>query len=345
MLPAVTAGTVEATDADGLAAVAAAFDLGQPRQARVIVEGLMNRNWRVETDRGTWAVKQVLDVDAATARRQHLRTEALARLGRPVPAPRRSRDGDTLLEYDGRVFAVSAWANGVHRHGLDLALPEAAALGVLLAELHADLARLSPPVPVRMCEPVTETATVKDRIDRYAAAADRPGPDAMDTFVLERMRHRRRLLADVAHLRPADDVDVGPCGWAHGDFQHLNVLWDNDAVSAVLDWDRVKPRPVAAEVVRSGTLLFGYGDERGLDLDRVVAFAEGYRSRQPLAAEDLADAVHRLWWERVCDTWQLKRRYHHGDTSCDHLFRSAEALLDWWTTHRAQVTAAFTGLG
>jgi Ser/Thr protein kinase RdoA (MazF antagonist) len=343
MPSAATVGTDQATDADALADVAASFDLGAIRQVRVVAEGLMNRNWRVETDRGTWAVKQVLDVDAATARRQHMVTRSLALRGRPVPVPKRTAEGDTLLERHGNLYAVSGWARGVHRHGLDLTAPQARSLGALLADLHTDLAQELPAVPVRMREPAAEAASAKDRIDRYAAAANRPDRDSMDTFVLDRMRQRRLLLAQVADLRPADDIEVGPCGWIHGDFQHLNVLWDGGMVSAVLDWDRVKPRPLAAEVVRAGTLLFGSGDEHGLDLHRVAAFADGYRSRRPLVAADLADAVHRLWWERVCDTWQLKRRYEHDDTSCDHLFRSAEALLAWWTTHRAQVTAAFTG--
>lgn len=345
MVTAVTAETDGMADSEALAAVATAFELGAVRRTRVVTEGLMNRNWRVETVTGTWAVKQVLDVDAATARRQYAAVEALAGRGWPVPVPRRAADGDTLLDHGGRIFAVSAWAPGVHRSGLELSLPEASMLGVLLAELHTDLAQVLPEVPHRMREVATESARATERIDRYEAVATRRDRDAMDVFVADRMRRRRRLLADVAHLRPDDDVDVGPCGWIHGDFQHLNVLWHDGAVSAVLDWDRIKPRPRAAELVRAATLLFGYGDDRGLDLTRVVAFASGYRSRQVLAAGDLADAVHRLWWRRVCDTWQLGHRYDRNDTSCDHLFRSAEALLHWWTAHREQVTAAFTDRG
>ena len=84
------------------------------------------------------------------------------------------------------------------------------------------------------------------------------------------------------------------------------------------------------------------GDSRGLDTGRVTAFARGYRQVVPLADADLADAVHRLWWERLCDFWQLKWHYERGDHSCDHLFVSASALLQWWCTHRSEVSSAFT---
>ena len=136
---------------------------------------------------------------------------------------------------------------------------------------------------------------------------------------------------------------MGPAGWTHGDFHDLNLLFDEaGAVCGVLDWDRVGLRPWAAEVVRAGTLMFGFGDGRGLDLERVGWFAAGFRSVLPLPAGSVADAVGRLWWERVCDGWQLKRHYDQADTSCDHLFVSASALLAWWTEHRHAVTAAFT---
>jgi homoserine kinase type II len=180
-----------------------------------------------------------------------------------------TRGGDTLLEHEGQIYAVAGWARGAHREGRELSPAEVRTLGAVLADLHADLAQVMPDVPETMREPVTEPAITKDKTDRYTAAAARPDRDEIDEFVLDRLRQRRQLLSQVGHLRPADDVDVGPCGWIHGDFQHLNVLYADGQVSAVLDWDRLKPHPLAAEVVRSATLLFGSGDARDLDLARV----------------------------------------------------------------------------
>ncbi|MEV6927114.1 phosphotransferase [Dactylosporangium sp. NPDC051485] len=339
--------TDEAPATADLPVVAARFGLGEITDIRVITAGTMNRNWRVTTTRGVWAVKQVLDVDAAAARRQHQVTIALAGRGLPVPpactlAGHGDGGRDTLLDLHGRRYSVSGWAAGVHREGATLSPAEAGDLGGLLGGLQVELGRILPDVPETMREAPTEAATAKDSIDRYAAAAaDRTDPDAFDAFVIEQMAARQVLLAQVAHLRPDEDAPVGPCGWIHGDFQHLNVLYGADGVSAVLDWDRLKPRPVAAELVRSATLLFA-GPDGSLDLGRVAAFAAGYRSARPLPDAATVDAVQRLWWERVCDTWQLRRRYERHDTSCDHLFRSAEALLAWWTSHRDAVTDAFT---
>ncbi len=58
-------------------------------------------------------------------------------------------------------------------------------------------------------------------------------------------------------------VDVEGIGVfaVHGDFHDLNLLWSAarpSRITAVLDWDRLRLGPLAAEVVRTATLVFGY---------------------------------------------------------------------------------------
>lgn len=324
--------------------VADAFDLGAVTGVETVAAGLMNRTWRVTTGRGVWAVKEIVDVTVDQARRQHRAATALADHGLPVPVPVVAGD-DTVAVIDGAAFGVLPWVTGEHRGGLDLRMSDAAAVGRLLARLHLALAAVMPAAANRSIVAVTDAGTATAQIDRYLAAiARRATRDTFDRFA-EAELHRRRLLLDrVAVLRPAEGIPVRPCGWTHGDFQHLNLLWQAGRVCAVLDWDRLDVRPLGLEVVRSATLLFGFGDARGLDLNRVTAFTAGYRTTNPdLTDADLADAVHRLWWERVSnDLWHLRLHYDRGSNSCDHYFHSASALLTWWTDHRHDVAAAFT---
>lgn len=339
-------GAQEQRAGDDLAVLSRAaevFDLGAVTTGMTVAEGLMNRNWRVVTRRGVYAVKQILDVDEDQARRQHEVCTLLAGRSLPVPAPVRTRTGDTVADIDGGLFSVAPWVAGRHVSGLDLSRGQQADLGGLLACLHQMLGRVCAPAKVARPVAVTESATAKDRIDRYLGLIDaRPVRDAFDQMARQRLLERRDLLDHVVGLRPDEDAVVGPHGWSHGDFQHLNLLWYQGSVSAVVDWDRLGVRPLAGELVRSATLLFGWGDQRGLDTAAVSAFTAGYRAVNPVSDQQVADAVHRLWWERVCDLWQLKQHYERHDTSCDHLFVSASALLDWWTAHRPTVVAAFT---
>ncbi len=350
-----TAPAVDPADHALITAAVQAFGLAEPIEARSLGDGLMNRNWRVHTREGVWALKQILDVDADQARRQHRVTSTLAGLGLPVPPPQRAPDGDTLVTLDGvGAFAVLPWVDGIHRDGCDLALGECRHLGQLLACIHSGLrhdglAAVLTPAPKCQFIAVTEAAKAKAKIDRYLGLVnDRDGLDEFDHLVRRRLVERQDLLERLAYLRPQDTQPAAPIGWVHGDFHDLNLLWSEERpshVSAVLDWDRLRVGPPAAELVRTATLVFGYdltSELRALDLERVAAFTAGYREVTPLHRGSLAGAVHRLWWERICDFWQLKWHYDKADASCDHLFVSASALLAWWSEHRDSVSSAFT---
>jgi hypothetical protein len=80
--------------------LADAFRLGAVTRVQTVLAGLMNRNWRVSTDRGVWAVKEILDVTVEQARRQHRAAAALADRGLPYrhrfsPATTRPRPSTT----------------------------------------------------------------------------------------------------------------------------------------------------------------------------------------------------------------------------------------------------------
>jgi Ser/Thr protein kinase RdoA (MazF antagonist) len=337
-------GDVQGADYERLGAVLDGFSLGKVISARVVAEGLMNRNWAVGTSGGERVfVKQVLDVGREQAVRQHAATRALATLGIPAAAPLALPSGGTLLDLDGGLYAVYEWVGGTHVPGTQMTAGQAAELGGVLAGLHRGLARVMDPAVSAMRMKVADPGKAEAAINAYAAVIDgKETRDEFDRYAATRLRERRALLDAVRGDMPDADVPWAPAGWVHGDFHDLNVLWDGGRVAAVLDFDRVAVKPYAYELVRSATLTFCYGDERGLALDLVAAFAAGYRAVQPLTGGQVTFAANRLWWERTCDFWQLKRHYAAGDDSCDHLFRSASALLWWWTANRDLVADILT---
>jgi homoserine kinase type II len=335
---------VQAADRERLGAVLDGFGLGKVVSARVVAEGLMNRNWAVGTSGGERVfVKQVLDVGREQAVRQHAATRALAALGFPAAAPLALPGGGTLHDLDGGQYAVYRWVEGTHVPGTQMTAGQAAEFGGVLAGLHRGLARVMEPAVPAVRMKVADPGKAESAISAYTALIDgKDVRDEFDRYVAGQLRERQALLDAVRGDMPDPDVPWAPVGWVHGDFHDLNVLWDGERVAAVLDFDRVAVRPYAFELVRSATLTFCHGDERGLAIDLVAAFASGYRAVLPLTADQVAFAANRLWWERACDFWQLKRHYSAGDDSCDHLFRSASALLWWWTDHRDLVADILT---
>ncbi|MEQ4208079.1 phosphotransferase [Actinopolymorpha sp. B9G3] len=328
-----------------LADVVTAFGLGELSTVEPVTTGTMNRNWRVSTPAGVYAVKQLLDVGADQARRHHAATSALAAKGFPVPGPAALADGDTLLEHPAGLFAVSAWAAGVHRAGSELDLARCEALGRVLGDVHVLLASVLPAAPPLVLADTKDPGVVCEAIDRYVALIDgrrsRGEGDDFDERARGLLLTRRASIEAQVCRRPDDAARVGPAGWIHGDFQQYNVLWDGGRVSAVLDWDRMRVGVLPSEVVRAAVYIFSHADGHCVDLDRVAAFVRGYRAVEPVDAVAFADAVHRWWWNQLCALWQLSRHYELGDLRCDRFFFSESALLSWWEHHADDVRDAF----
>ncbi|MFD8560559.1 phosphotransferase enzyme family protein [Streptosporangium canum] len=327
-----------------LATVCESFGFGAPTGITAITEGLMNRNWRVDIGAVSVAVKEVLDVSADQALFQHRATAVLAAAGLPVPAPLSTAAGQTLLHLGEAVFSAVAWVDGEHLPGTQWSLAQCRQVGELLGRIHAGLAQALPEGVGAIQHRVPEEAKAKAGIDRYQALIGaRPHLDDFDRFARTQLDARRELLESVGHLRPDDSADLEPAGYVHGDFHALNLLWQGGQVAAVLDWDRMgRRRAYAYELARSVTLIFSDATTGVVDVQRAAAFVAAYRAVVPVGDEQVVAAVRRLWWERVCDLWQLNWHYERHDTSCDHLFISASAMLEWWSTHLELMEQAFT---
>lgn len=317
------------------------WPVGEATGFRPLTEGLMNRNYRIDTRAGPLFLKQFLDIDRRQIAFQHRVTAALGAAGLPVPTPIPARDGGTLVTVRGQRFSLYPWVSGSHRQGLDMPLAECAELGRLLGCLHAELGAVMPPIQQTLLVPTANAADTLTLIEELLSVLRaQPVRDDFDDIAERRLVERRCMLAQLADRRPPD-CGALTVGYVHGDFHALNLLYSGDELVAILDWDRLSVSPYTQELVRAATLLFGYGDPRGLDLARVWAFADAYRKVFFLDGEQVRSAVRRLWWERLNDFWMLKWRYQRGDRSCDHLFPGAAALVEWWVERHDEVLDAF----
>ncbi|WP_196455250.1 phosphotransferase [Planomonospora sp. ID82291] len=321
------------------------FGLGEVQDTAFLAEGLMNRNWRIATSTGVYALKLLCDVPVEIVRRNAEVLNALASAGLPVRAPVNTRDGGTVLEIDSRNYLVSPWEQGAHVEGTDLPLTEVADLGALVATIHqvlGDQDRV--PLPRAQTRPhvkVTSPGQAIDKADRLLGVIDAIAePSEFDILARHLLEERKVLIDKHRACPPAEGQTPGPFGWTHGDLQYRNILRRDGKVTAVLDWDRIAVKPLGEEIARTAQVQFG-GERGQFDLERVAAFVTGYRTVMPVSRADLVDAVDRLWWKRMSDYWILEFHYDRDDHGPDSLMEPSERLLTWWTDRRGEVEQAF----
>jgi len=118
-------------------AILEAFGLGSGGRLSEgpVARGRMGSIWRLDTDRGSWAVKQEEDTDAdelASLLAGAAFQEAAAAAGVPTPGIRRTRNGDVITDVGGLHVGINDWVD-LDGPRLDL---DASRLGELVAGLH-----------------------------------------------------------------------------------------------------------------------------------------------------------------------------------------------------------------
>jgi homoserine kinase type II len=319
---------------------------GEPLSCEPVAEGLLNHGYFLATTRGRYFLKHHLDGDRTAIAHQHRATRRLGALGLPVAPPVADTAGRTVTVLDGRCYALHPWVEGRHLGGAALSRGQSRRLGALLGLVHTGLAQVmtAEPRPPRppYADLGADPARTFELIDELLVLARGARPrTSFDELAEHRLLERRALLARQAHRRPAPGAEPA-AGWVHGDFHPLNVLYRGTEPAAIVDWDRLAVAPRAEEAVRAAAIFF-VRPCGTLDLAKVAAYADAYRSACGAGAGELAAAVHRVWWERLNDFWMLTWRYRLGDLRTDPQFPAAAALAVWWTREYTAVRDAFTG--
>lgn len=212
-------------------AVATRYDLGVPvREPRYADRGELGRIWRLDTDRGRWAVKELLvpfaEPDAAA---DVAFQYAAAAAGIPLPRPVLTREGRVLLS--GAEAASPCSALRVYQW-VDLDPGEVvslADLGAMTARLHHVRHPPAGPVGAWFAEPVGEPAW-RDLLDAgQRAGAAWAGPLA---------RWLPQLVALDDLVRPSDPARLWTC---HRDVNAENVRRHRGGGVVVLDWENCGP--------------------------------------------------------------------------------------------------------
>ena len=296
--------------------------------------GTINRTFVIETRAGHFFLRAYRPVERLHVEREHRLIAHARGRGLPVPAPIPTRRGGTILEREGRFYALFPPAAGrqVMRGQLTPALVHGA--GTALARVHRALRDYPPALVAPRSVTATNTddraATIAeiDRLERVIRS--RPEPDGSDRMLLGRLVERREWLRGST---PPDLPDLSQVERqvVHGDYQDTNLFFHGDEVSAIIDWDQSYAAPRAWEVVRTLHLVWGFAP------DPSRRFIEAYRAELALPLEEL-DVAGTCYGEmRAQDLWAYRTIYDDGDDRPRRFFRPGpfRPLSDGWAALRS----------
>lgn len=248
-----------------LDALFAAYDLGEKRSATGIEAGTVNTSYALETSTGRYFLRLYEEQPKPGAEAEARLLLHLAASGVPTPAPIKARDGSMVQVVCGKPAAIFPWVAG-EMLCLRAVTPAAAhAVGAALARMH--LAGPAEPAATSLGAGRFGADELVARCDRISRVAD---PEA---------RAQAEPLRDAVILVDRKRRGDLPRGLVHGDLFRDNVLWDDGAISALLDFESAHRGPFAYDLA---VLVLSWSFRDAFDMDVARALVAGYREVREL---------------------------------------------------------------
>lgn len=220
-----------------VAGLCARLDLGAPRVGvEPVFGGFHHRMWRLDTHRGSYAVKQLSpDVDVSDSRvlehynQTEAAAEAFARCG--VPAVVALRDGKYYLQLmDEAGYLVYPWTDARARDRNDIPAELAERVAGIMAKMHR--ARIQ----VGGLPTATWEANSEEKVAALVEwALQRNIRDASE------LESRLPSMLEVVRLQDSSIRTLRAClVLSHGDMDHKNVLWTDRGEPLLIDWESVR---------------------------------------------------------------------------------------------------------
>lgn len=263
--------------------------------ATPITGGYLHEKWKVSSDHGDLLVKQ-FSLERYPPHKLERVSRALAwhdtvqKQGVPCPVvllcnqdPIRQLDADTA-------YMVMTFCPGSLETPTTVTPEQMRSLGEVCGQLHRALRTI--PTDGAPFYPGYTLQKLRDHHDRCMNALSGDDPEGYAQAIM--------LQKPILGALTEDFYARQPKGLAHQDFAVDNILFEDNAVSAILDFDTCYHSYPRRDIGRA--LLSFALDGSCLIKERVRAFQTGYAQHESLTLSDLADAMKLVWCLEV-STW------------------------------------------
>jgi homoserine kinase type II len=295
-----------------LGAVLGRFGI-EPVAVSALPAGRYNTHWRVTSAAGEYALRRYNRARLAVSiPYEHAMLAHVAARGWPVAEPLRSLDGATVVERDGRCYALFPFLRGEPGPAHNVA--HLRIKGRLLARLHRDMATFGDSEQRRGFGRVWELdiALQTSRFATFNAMVREFGHEHGRLASAIRAQ-RYRSLRELARLGYGDLADIQ----IHGDFQRDNLLFDRGELAGVLDFDNAHPDARAVDIAWS--IISDCGEppaETAIDARFAAALVGGYAEDTPLSDAELRLIVPLIRAHNVAIcSWGVRGYLEAGDAS------------------------------
>lgn len=282
------------------------WSIGELREAALPRDGSVNRTVLLETSTASYALrtcrksKQVKDLQNECAMIQYV-----AQQGLPALAPVLLPNGLPYLNLNQQLYILFPKATGQQIARASLGAKQLQEMGKCLAQLTLALEHYPTRDIYRRTFEFNLTKTLARLEFLEGRIKDFPTPGLDEDAALGRIRQHRALLQT---QEPSTKCEHLHFQVSHGDFHDGNIFFEDDKISAIIDWDQLRVAPRYFELLRTTSFLL-----QELEPNLVRSFARGFLENYPVDTGELGATIKLYTAERAHNVWLLETIYLEGN--------------------------------
>jgi len=289
--------------------------------------GWLNLKWKLVTDQGEFLLKvyhpqRYRDIDVLSRALQQ--QQRMYNIGFPTPELLMIK-GEVIHQCQGMHFIIMRFCPGKLVTNKHINKNQMYDLGAVTGKMHRILNNTTMDINIT---PQYTPPSRGDRLEHWYHVIR----DAENN-------HKIHLISNIElQLKLTETIDIDSfskrtAGWAHGDLWVDNLLFMNNKVSAVLDFDRLNYNYPELDVARAiMSWAFSHGNLRA---DFVSSYLAGYRQENEYPNGKLVDSLRMLWY--LESVWWINAQM---DSHNDIQTRFAEEMI-WLAQNNEMLTMAF----
>ncbi|QUW20842.1 phosphotransferase [Sporosarcina sp. Marseille-Q4063] len=255
--------------------------------------GYLNLKWKVQTNIGDIFVKQYSKTRYPDSMIKRLETSLnrqtfLNEKGIPCPRLMSHEGKHVLLTSNGERFVIMRMCDGKVIEPGTANVKQLFHLGQIVGQMHKILNdHQQSRIPLHW--DIVSKESMQEHWRKRWEEANSVGCDETITAL-----NKQQKVIEEIDLSLFSACEIG---WAHWDLFADNILFKMDAVSAILDFDRMNYVYQEFDISRPILSCCLYKGE--LDLDKVSAFVQGFRETQLLSVDKIVRSIKLTWWKEA----------------------------------------------
>lgn len=321
-----------------------AWDVGRVVGWRLVKRGEVNRNFIVRTSHGKYVLRQVShihhksagDLEFELAYLDHLRAAGFAY---SVPSAISTKKGSPFVTVHGHYYWLYKFLEGRVIERLNGA--RLAQLAEMMATYHALVERSALNNGRPVSDVYNRTATLKEIEENRNEILQKHKTHQNESTFLEESAKLTRILRGL-NERPYSGLELYPI---HRDLIPENLIWKQDKLSAVIDFEHVSESndPIVKDIAVTVQHCCRERQSRfELDLDSAGQFFRSYVKHRSLSDEEIRlipDVITMGWIEDFAYAfWMLRNDPKRANASA--LLVSSKAA-QWSNFNREKIFRAF----